>query len=68
MLKKTGTSDMNLLSPGIRAIAYGPGDSSRDHTDREKIKISEYLKSIEIFAETLKLLSKLATPEIEITA
>ena len=66
LLKKTGTSDMNLLSPSTSAIAYGPGDSRLDHTDQEKIEISEYLKSIEVYAETLKMISRLSRSEVPI--
>ncbi len=46
--KKTGTSDMNILGERWKTpiIAYGPGDSSLDHTDEERIEIEEYLKGI----------------------
>jgi [amino group carrier protein]-lysine/ornithine hydrolase len=68
LVKKTGTSDMNLLPPETVAIAYGPGDSRLDHTDKERISISEYVKSIEVCAETLKLLPLLIRSGIEVTA
>jgi len=46
--KKTGTSDMNVLGTKWKTpiIAYGPGNSSLDHTDEERIELSEYLRSI----------------------
>jgi LysW-gamma-L-lysine carboxypeptidase len=46
--KKTGTSDMNILGERWKTpiIAYGPGNSSLDHTDEERIELSEYLRSI----------------------
>jgi LysW-gamma-L-lysine carboxypeptidase len=68
MVKKTGTGDMNLLRSGTSAIAYGPGDSRLDHTDQERISVDEYLKSIEVYAETLKLLSRMTVPEIGLAA
>jgi [amino group carrier protein]-lysine/ornithine hydrolase len=68
IVRKTGTSDMNLLPPESTAIAYGPGDSRLDHTDKERIKISEYLKSIDVCAATLRQLSALARPRIEVSA
>ena len=47
---KTGTSDMNVVGPIWQCpiVAYGPGDSSLDHTPEEQIVLAEYLKSIEI--------------------
>ncbi|MBC7240154.1 MAG: M20/M25/M40 family metallo-hydrolase, partial [Chloroflexi bacterium] len=53
---KSGTADMNLLAPvwGCPSVAYGPGDSSLDHTPREHINIKEYLLSIEILKEVLR--------------
>jgi LysW-gamma-L-lysine carboxypeptidase len=47
---KTGTSDMNVVGPIWQCpiVAYGPGDSSLDHTPEEHIILEEYLKAIEI--------------------
>ena len=47
---KTGTSDMNVVGPawGCPIVAYGPGDSSLDHTPNEYIEIEEYLRAIEV--------------------
>lgn len=58
LVKKLGTSDMNIIAPfyNVPTIAYGPGDSKLDHTPQEHIKLSEYLKSIDILAEVLGLL------------
>jgi len=56
LVKKTGTSDMNLLAQKqkIPMIAYGPGDSRLDHTSGERISIPEYLSSIEIVASAIE--------------
>jgi len=55
---KTGTSDMNVVGPvwACPILAYGPGDSSLDHTPGEHILISEYLRSIRVLEEALRLL------------
>lgn len=47
---KTGTSDMNVVAPAWRcpAVAYGPGDSSLDHTPDEHIEVHEYLQGIRV--------------------
>jgi LysW-gamma-L-lysine carboxypeptidase len=37
-------------------VAYGPGDSTLDHTAEEHILISEYQKAIEVLAEVLSTL------------
>ena len=54
---KTGTSDMNIVGPawGCPVVAYGPGDSNLDHTPREHIQISEYLKAIAVLTRALEL-------------
>jgi LysW-gamma-L-lysine carboxypeptidase len=56
---KTGTSDMNVVGPawGCPIVAYGPGDSSLDHTPQEHIEIDEYLRSIEVLARALETLA-----------
>ena len=60
-LKKTGTSDMNLLTSAVRIpmIAYGPGDSRLDHTAEEEIEIEDYLAAIQIHETALKQLAVL---------
>jgi LysW-gamma-L-lysine carboxypeptidase len=54
---KTGTSDMNIVGPawGCPVVAYGPGDSNLDHTPREHILVSEYLKGIATLTRALEL-------------
>ncbi len=46
---KTGTSDMNVVGPawGCPIVAYGPGDSSLDHTPDEHIDVKARLFSSE---------------------
>lgn len=53
---KTGTADMNVVAPhwpDTPVVAYGPGDSSLDHTPNEHIDLNEYLRAIEILREVL---------------
>jgi LysW-gamma-L-lysine carboxypeptidase len=56
---KTGTSDMNIVGPawGCAIVAYGPGDSSLDHTPEEHIEIDEFLRSINVMASALETLA-----------
>jgi LysW-gamma-L-lysine carboxypeptidase len=60
-LKKTGTSDMNLLASRIQIpmIAYGPGEPSLDHTTEEEVAIEDYLTAIEIYEKALERLGVL---------
>ncbi len=53
---KTGTSDMNLVGRSWRCpiLAYGPGDSSLDHTPWEHIEIEDYLKAIKVWEKVIK--------------
>ena len=55
---KTGTSDMNVVAPkwNCPMLAYGPGDSSLDHTPHEHIEIEEYGKSIDVLESVLRIL------------
>jgi LysW-gamma-L-lysine carboxypeptidase len=50
LLRKLGTSDLNLSVPQWRcpAAAYGPGDSHLDHTDRESIAIPDFRRGIDV--------------------
>lgn len=53
---KTGTSDMNVVAPVWRCpiVAYGPGDSSLDHTPNEHIEIEAYRRSIAVLEKVLR--------------
>ncbi len=52
---KLGTSDMNVVGPawGCPIVAYGPGDSSLDHTPDERIELAEYLRARDVLASVL---------------
>lgn len=58
LLRKTGSSDMNLLQTkmDIPMVAYGPGDSHLDHTTSEKVSLGDYLDSIEVYKEAIRRL------------
>ena len=47
---KTGTSDMNVVGPawGCPILAYGPGDSSLDHTPHEHVALDEYWRAVQV--------------------
>ena len=57
-LFKSGTADLNIVAPawGCPAVAYGPGDSSLDHTPEEHISLSEYGRAVEVLEDTLSRL------------
>ncbi|MBX3142904.1 MAG: M20/M25/M40 family metallo-hydrolase [Trueperaceae bacterium] len=55
---KTGTSDWNVvaerwLTGASPVLAYGPGDSTLDHTPDERLEIAEYLRSISVIEGAL---------------
>ena len=52
---KTGTCDMNVVGPAWECpiVAYGPGDSSLDHTPNEHIKLSEYAEAISVLTQVV---------------
>lgn len=54
-LYKTGTADMNVVGPiwNCPIVAYGPGDSSLDHTPNEHIDLDEYLLAIRVLTDVL---------------
>ncbi len=56
---KTGTADLNVVGPVWRCpiVAYGPGDSSLDHTPGEHLELAEYLQAIEVLKEALESLA-----------
>lgn len=55
---KTGTSDMNIARKRWDApmVAYGPGDSSLDHTDEEHVDLEEYAAAITVLRDALSTL------------
>ncbi len=55
---KTGTSDLNVVGPiwNCPIVAYGPGDSSLDHTPNEHLCLDEYLQSIQVLKQAIELL------------
>jgi len=58
LLRKTGSSDMNLLQlkRTMPMIAYGAGDSHLDHTEDEKIDLTEFLDSIDVCEQAIRKL------------
>jgi len=58
LVHKTGTGDMNNygLASDTPVVTYGPGDAHLDHTPHEKISVEDYLESIEVLKETVRIL------------
>ena len=56
---KTGTSDMNIVGPrwNCPMVAYGPGDSSLDHTPHEHIVLDDYYNGIGVVVNMLRELT-----------
>ena len=61
---KTGTSDMNVVAPVWRCpiVAYGPGDSSLDHTPHEHLDLTEYWQAVLVLEQTLRNLGAMLQP------
>ena len=53
---KSGTSDMNVVGPAWNCpiVAYGPGDSSLDHTPDEHLDLAEYRQAIRVLVRVLR--------------
>ena len=60
---KTGTCDMNIVWPVWRCpiVAYGPGDSTLDHTPNEHLELDEYLLAVDTVELALRNLAAAAT-------
>ncbi len=59
---KTGTSDMNVVGPIWQCpiVAYGPGDSSLDHTPDEHVDIAEWQRGVAVMCDALTQLVRAA--------
>src|SRR6266513_2063602 len=57
---KTGTSDMNILTPvwGCPTLAYGPGDSKLDHTPDEAIDLDDFARGVDVLTSALNHLAR----------
>ena len=55
-LKKSGTSDMNVLAPawGCPMVAYGPGDSRYDHTPMERLRLDDHARAIDVLRGVIR--------------
>jgi LysW-gamma-L-lysine carboxypeptidase len=58
-LVKSGTSDMNVVGPAWNCpiLAYGPGDSTLDHTPHEHLPLNEYWKAVLVLEQALRNLA-----------
>lgn len=56
---KTGTSDMNVVGQvwTCPIVAYGPGDSSLDHTPEEHILLADYQQAIRTLVQFIEQLT-----------
>jgi len=52
---KTGTADFNVVGPVWQCpiVAYGPGDSSLDHTPGEHVRIDEFEQAVKVLTHVL---------------
>jgi len=53
---KTGTSDMNVVAGRWHCpiVAYGPGDSSLDHTPQEHLNLTEFARAVDVLEAVLR--------------
>ncbi len=57
VIVKSGTADFNHAAAwNCPMVAYGPGDSTLDHTMNEHIALNEYLKSIDVLETAMALI------------
>ena len=56
---KTGTADLNVVGPvwGCPIAAYGPGDSSLDHTPEERLDLGEFARSVDVLRQGIETLA-----------
>jgi len=58
LLRKTGTSDMNVYAQAWNCpmVTYGPGDSELDHAPDEHLHLAEYDRSVAVLADVAERL------------
>ena len=58
MLRKTGTSDMNVFAQhwDCPMVTYGPGDSDLDHAPDERLVLDEYDKAVAVLEDVTQRL------------
>lgn len=56
---KTGTADLNVVAPvwNCPIAAYGPGDSTLDHSPEERIDLAEFTRSISVLEHAINALA-----------
>jgi len=70
LLRKLGTSDLNLAVPAWEcpAAAYGPGDSHLDHTDEENLPIVDFQRSIAVLEIAFSRLTNRDVTKVPVVA
>jgi len=59
LLRKTGTSDMNVFQAwDCPMITYGPGDSDLDHAPNEHLALREFDRSLDVLRDAATTLSE----------
>ncbi|PSQ47315.1 acetyl-lysine deacetylase [Halobacteriales archaeon SW_7_65_23] len=58
LLRKTGTSDMNIFAEhwDCPMVTYGPGDSALDHTPNEHLALPEYDRAVAVLEDATERL------------
>jgi LysW-gamma-L-lysine carboxypeptidase len=58
LLRKTGTSDMNVFAKSwdCPMVTYGPGDSDLDHAPNEHIHLAEYDRAVSVLTDVTERL------------
>jgi len=53
LLRKTGTSDMNVYAKhwDCQMVTYGPGDSDLDHAPDEHLSLEEFDQSVDVLTD-----------------
>ncbi len=58
LLRKYGSSDMNILYSGVESIAaYGPGDGKLAHTDEEFVRVEDLELAVNVYVRTVEYLN-----------